>query len=280
VYSKLVEGFGQVYPYPNVLGGNLASPALGAKTNYLVAAIKLPGFKTLQAEDALLSGAVVANNHLFYNGTGFADFKNPSNDYIEWTVQINVPGTYNLGFRFANASSKSRSLQITDNGIIAGTATFIPISPSWSGWAFFSGPNVFLSAGIHKIRLTATGTSGPNIDELNLYFVSPSAPVISTSMPMVFPTIEVSGKLPGQSYKAYPNPFLQSTNIYYSVREKAKVILSVYTLQGQRVQLLENGIREAGNYQATFNAGRFAKGIYFYRLQIGGDVRIGKLIKE
>jgi len=279
VYSKLVEGSGELYPYPVILGGNLASPAVGAKTNYLVAAVNRPKLDRLQAEDALVSGAVVANNHLNYNGTGFVDFKNATGDYIEWSVQIDVPGTYNLGFTFANASLEDRSLQVTDNGVDAGTVTFIPISSSWDSWAFLNGPHLFLSPGIHKIRLTATGTSGPNIDELNIYYISASAPA-PIALSRNSPLNQTSVKLPVQYHKAYPNPFSQSTKIYYDVKEKANVILSVYTLQGQQIQSLENGIREAGRYQATFNAAKFAKGIYFYRLQIGNDSKVGKLIKE
>ncbi|MEO6330803.1 MAG: T9SS type A sorting domain-containing protein [Ginsengibacter sp.] len=276
IYSKLVEG-SEVYPYPVILGGNSAKPAVGAKTNYLVAAVEVPGVKRLQAEDALLSGPVVARNHSNYHGSGFVDFKNLFDDYIEWTVQIDVPGTYNTGFRFANASLGERSLQISDNGVDAGIATFIPISTSWSSWAFLSGPTVFLSAGVHKIRLTATGTSGPNIDELSLIFVSKSPTSLAKNY-LVSP--EVPGKLREINYKAYPNPFLQTTSIYYEVKNKARVMLSVYNLQGQQIQLLLNAIQAAGSYSATFNSDKFAKGIYFFRLQIGNEIRKGKLIKE
>lgn len=278
VYSKLFENLGNLYPNPIVLGGNNTSPALGAKTNYLVAAIKPPHPKTLQAEDAKLFGAVAANNHLQYNGTGFVDFKNLKNDYIEWTVRIDVPGTYNLNFRFANASTQDRLLQISDNGTDVGTVDFNVISSSWSTWAFRLGPNVFLTSGVHKIRLSATGTSGPNIDELSISYVSSSAPPVFYNS--YVSTQKVTNELHDMSISAYPNPFLQSTKIYYQVKEKTKVSLTVYTLQGQQIQLLENSVRTPGNYQAEFNAAKYSKGIYFYRLQVGNDVKIGKLIKQ
>lgn len=284
VYSKLVEGLGELYPYPIVLGGNLAKPSRGAKTNYLVAAVERPVSPNLQAEDALLSGVVAANDHKGYNGTGFADFKHLSKDYIEWTVQINAPGTYSLGFKFANAGLTPRSLRISHNGTDIGDATFSPISSIWDAWAFLSGLNVFFSSGVHKIRLTATGTSGPNIDEMSLYFVSASS-LDATSIPVTLsrgslPNNKAADKLPEKSYKAYPNPFFQSTSIYYSVKQKSKVVLAVYNLQGQQIQLLKSAMQDAGNYQATFNADKFAKGIYLFRLQVGNEVKIGKLVKE
>jgi hypothetical protein len=174
IYHRVVRNEERFEPV--ILGGNLASPAVGANTNYLIAAVRRPSFEPLQAEDAVLSGAVVANNHANFNGTGFADFINPSNDYIEWTVQVNVPGTYNLGFTYANASTKDRSLQITYNGTSAGMATFSHPSSSWSAWAFLQGPDIFLSPGTHKIRATATGTSGPNIDQLSLVYLDTYPP--------------------------------------------------------------------------------------------------------
>lgn len=277
VYSRSVD-FGEVYPYPVVLGANLSGRALGAKTNYLLAALKRPETKSLQAEDAFLSGVQVAKDHINYNGTGFADFINPSGDYIEWTVNIDVPGTYNLGFKFSNGGFTYRSLEISDNGKDYGTADFSPTF-SWDSWAFLSGPNIFLSSGTHKIRATATDNSGPNIDELSMFYISPAAPSIAP------PQNLLARNKPGAEshnfyYKAYPNPFLQGTKIYYGLKEKANVILSVYTLQGQEVQVIEKRIREAGNYEANFNADKLAKGAYILRLQIGNEVRTGKLIKD
>jgi hypothetical protein len=44
--------------------------------------------------------------------------------------------------------------------------------------------------------------------------------------------------------------------------------------------VLANGARESGSYEATFNAGKLSAGIYLYRLQIGNEVKIGKLLKQ
>lgn len=278
IYSKLVENSGELFPYPVVLGGNLAHPALGAKTNYLIAAVKPPASKNYQAEDAELSGAVVAKNHPDYDGTGFADFKNLTKDYIEWTIPINVPGTYNVSFRFANAGAADRILQVSNDGINLRTDTFNVTSSSWSTWSFHAGPRVFLTPGNHKIRLLATGTSGPNIDELSISYFSPSAPVVFPGNYVL--NQKVLNQLYDISLKAYPNPFTQNTKIYYEVKEKSNVILTVYTVQGQQIQVLKNGIYNPGKYQAELDGTKFLKGSYYYRLQIGKNVRTGKLIKQ
>jgi len=277
IYSRLLQS-GEIYPYPLLLGGNLASPAEGAKMNYIIVAVEAPNLLPLQAEDAYLSGAVIANDHTGYNGTGFVDYKNLYNDYIEWTVQIDVPGTYNLGFKYANAGIRDRPLEITDNGSSIGILSFGTVWWSWNTWGFISGPNVFLATGIHKIRATATGFSGPNIDQLSLYYYSSSGQYVTAKK-----ELQRGGSinpLPDQTFKAYPNPFKQSTKIFYELKEKVHVTLTIWSLQGQQLQMLVDDIRQPGNYQATFNADKLPAGVYLYRLQTGKQVKVGKLLKE
>ncbi len=274
VYSKLFQS-GEIYPHPLILGGNLANPAAGAKISYLVAAVQRPNPGNLQAENAYISGAVVSADHPGYNGTGFVDYIHPSNDYIEWTVEIDLPGTYNLGFTYANGSLAERILDITDNGNDIGPLSFYT-SGSWSSWPFVSDPNVFLSKGMHKIRATATGSGGPNIDQLSLVYTSADislAPVNNLISDNI-------SKLPEVLNKVYPNPFKSNTTLYYFVPKKDHVSLTVYSLKGERLQVLVNEFKDAGNYQATFNAANSSAGIYIYQLKIGNDIKTGKLLKE
>jgi len=91
------------------------------------------------------------------------------------------------------------------------------------------------------------------------------------------PFINYSSK---SSFKAYPNPFTKNTKIYYTLKKKANVSLSVNSIQGQQMELLVDGLKAAGNYNAIFDASKFASGIYIYKLQIGNEVIAGKLVKE
>ena len=119
------------------------------------------------------------------------------------------------------------------------------------------------------------------MDYLSLYYSSSAPPATSSvgARGIAFPRNSINNSF-DHSHKAYPNPFVESTKIYYTLKEKANVALSIYSLQGQQLQVLVNSIRESGNYQATFNAGKLPAGIYFYRLQTGNEVRIGKLLKH
>jgi hypothetical protein len=52
----------------------------------------------------------------------------------------------------------------------------------------------------------------------------------------------------------------------------------VYDVIDREVATLVNETKEAGSYQVTFNASKFASGVYFYRMQIGIYTNVKKLI--
>lgn len=76
----------------------------------------------------------------------------------------------------------------------------------------------------------------------------------------------------------YPNPFNPTTQIEYSIPGNSFVTLRVYNVLGQEVATLFSGNRKAGNYSATFDASRFASGVYFYRLHAGSFSSVKKML--
>jgi DUF1680 family protein len=67
----------------------------------------------------------------------------------------------------------------------------------------------------------------------------------------------------------YPNPFNPTTQIKYSVPHSGYITLKVYNLLGQEIETLFEGIRKPGIYEATFNGGRLASGVYLCRMNAG-----------
>lgn len=65
----------------------------------------------------------------------------------------------------------------------------------------------------------------------------------------------------------YPNPFNPSTNIKFSLPAKTSVKLTVYSLIGEFVEEITNGVFEAGNYNINWNAANLPSGVYFYKFQ-------------
>jgi len=76
-----------------------------------------------------------------------------------------------------------------------------------------------------------------------------------------------------QLYPNYPNPFNPATTIRYAVPNSGnrfKVELKVYNVLGQEVQTLVKDEKEPGFYEVSFDGGRLASGVYFYRIVISG----------
>lgn len=66
----------------------------------------------------------------------------------------------------------------------------------------------------------------------------------------------------------YPNPFNPTTTISYQLPKPGYVKLEIYDMLGRKIETLVNGSKEAGFYNASFNATKLASGIYIYRLYI------------
>jgi len=76
----------------------------------------------------------------------------------------------------------------------------------------------------------------------------------------------------------HPNPFNPTTNFSFSIPETEHVILKVFNLQGQLVETLINGLRDAGSYNVTFDASALSSGIYLYQLTAGQNTASGKMV--
>lgn len=65
----------------------------------------------------------------------------------------------------------------------------------------------------------------------------------------------------------YPNPFNPTTEISYRLSETGEIDLKVYNLIGQEITTLFEGIRQPGNYTATFDGRGLASGVYLCSLR-------------
>jgi parallel beta-helix repeat protein len=83
--------------------------------------------------------------------------------------------------------------------------------------------------------------------------------------------------------QCYPNPFMDRTQIEYTIPRISDVNISVYTILGARVKTLLNKRQNAGRYTITWD-GRDERGnklpssLYFLRLEAGVDNETRKLL--
>ncbi len=257
------------------LGGNLAAPARGALTHYLVAAVPITEETRWEAEEAALSGAVVATSHSNYSGTGFVDYRNRTGDSITWTVTVPVAGRYRLAFRYALRDG-TRTMTVTAGGQVAAPALAFPATGNWYTWERV-GLSVSLNAGTNTISLKARGSSGPNVDYLA---IAPDA----TSPSVARLAAGESPAAPGAAREetlSYPNPAATYTTIRYTVREAGPVDAALYDAQGRKVTTLVAGRwQEAGPHETTLDAAPLPNGLYVYRIQTGRRQLTGKLLVQ
>ncbi|MEU1420836.1 PQQ-dependent sugar dehydrogenase [Kitasatospora sp. NPDC005751] len=150
-----------------VLGAVAAPPAATAAT---------AASTDYQAEDAVLAQAKTATNHTGYTGTGFVDYTNTTGSAVEFTVSATAAGTASLTFRYANAGTANRPMDIAVNGKVVAAGVAFPPTADWDTWAEKT-VGVALAAGANRIRATATtADGGPNLDRLRVGAAADTTP--------------------------------------------------------------------------------------------------------
>lgn len=92
--------------------------------------------------------------------------------------------------------------------------------------------------------------------------------------------VEETPYLPGRHALSanYPNPFNPSTEIRYSLASAGAVSLRIYDLLGREVETLIEGMMQAGEHSAAWDARQVPSGVYFYRLSADGFVETKKML--
>ncbi len=76
----------------------------------------------------------------------------------------------------------------------------------------------------------------------------------------------------------YPNPFNPKTVINFRIPAAGMTKLAVYNVLGQCVRVLVDENMPAGFYSMPFDGSGLSSGIYFYRLESAGNVKIKKMM--
>ncbi|MEO8232525.1 MAG: T9SS type A sorting domain-containing protein [Ignavibacteriota bacterium] len=76
----------------------------------------------------------------------------------------------------------------------------------------------------------------------------------------------------------FPNPFNPSTNIQFSLPQTGFVKLEIFSITGERVDVLISEELGAGKYNYEWNGSNLSSGIYLYRLSTGSFVETRKML--
>lgn len=178
---------------------------------------------------------------------------------LKWTTASEVD---NFGFYVQRSASATTGFEDIQGSFQAsagdgtGTSTephtysFVDASPV-AGMVYYRLKQVELTGAVNyfePVRMTATG-------------------ITTSAVPVAF-----------QLKQNYPNPFNPTTTISYSIPASGRVRMVVYDVIGSRVVTLVDGVVQAGQYTTSFDAGRYAAGTYFCRLESAGKVAVIKML--
>jgi len=77
---------------------------------------------------------------------------------------------------------------------------------------------------------------------------------------------------------AYPNPFNPVTSMQLSLDADGFTSVKVYNLMGQIVDVIHEGILQAGYHQVSWNAGVVPSGVYLVKVEQGDKIAIQKVM--
>jgi Secretion system C-terminal sorting domain len=77
---------------------------------------------------------------------------------------------------------------------------------------------------------------------------------------------------------SYPNPFNSAAVIEYTLSKPDFVTLDIMDCLGRKVSTLVSGTMPEGRHRVSWNADRYASGVYYYRLTAGQNAEVKKLV--
>jgi hypothetical protein len=192
-----------------------------------------------------------------------------SAEYLNFTVDIESSGVYDLLIRYAANNSQGQILVAVNNQAVANLTPVISTG-GWQNWSSMVIKDISLTEGTHTIT-TKFFYGGFNIN----YFE-----FIQTSVD-VEDEVETPEKFGLE--QNFPNPFNPSTKIKFSIprsdnKETSTVKLVVYDILGNEITTLVNEPKLPGNYEINFDGKNLSSGVYYYKLAAGSNTEIKKMI--
>ena len=76
----------------------------------------------------------------------------------------------------------------------------------------------------------------------------------------------------------YPNPFNPSTTISFELPTTGHAKVTVYNSLGREVEVIQDGVMEAGSHSVVWDGSEAASGVYFYRIATADATATAKML--
>ena len=157
--------------------GNVNSLDFGYMRQYLLGIITnfpgtiqtpVPYTENYEAEQAAINNSILETTNAGYSGSGYVNYNNEVDSYVEWNVHVPASGSYKLTFRYSNGTTVNRPMSITVNGNTIINSMDFNSTTDWTTWS-----EAYIAANLNQGKnvIKATGTTvngGPNVDYLKL----------------------------------------------------------------------------------------------------------------
>ncbi|MFH1196428.1 MAG: VCBS repeat-containing protein [bacterium] len=188
-----------------------------------------------------------------YLGTVFADDIDNDNDVdLLWANSID-----RVNAIFNNGNGTFNSYQIINNSLL--------------------NPGVICTADFDndgdKDILAGGGNLFPETIGEIVWFENP---IITTSVEIENSELPVTFEL----FQNYPNPFNPSTTFKYSLPESCHVILKIFSLLGEEIEILINRKETAGEHQINWTPDNLSGGVYLALLRVSSLSKTIKLVLQ
>ena len=248
-------------------------------------AINVTGANVWNRVTAPLIASFGTNNAKHGTAVAFIDYQAPTGE--EWLITSKINGivagdsvVFWLIKQFSDGPYPYDSLLVRVSTTDSNQASFtqyagkvcvhcIPVGATeiiWRRYSFplttWAGQNIFLSF-VHK----DSDGHGMVLDSVAV-FGNPATGI--SQDPNVIPT-------KFELYQNYPNPFNPVTKIKFDVPKSGFTTLKVYDATGSEVSTLVSDELATGKYTVDFDASDLSSGIYYYRLESGGQIKTNKM---
>jgi len=176
-----------------------------------------------------------------------------SNNQLSFTVTRDAKAL-NLKGMLPDSVAAGTFISLTQNGV--------PVSSSSE---IIKGINYVFFDALDGNYVASYGVTAPAKKQQAIHAISPMDTSSATALSYYL----------GQNY---PNPADQNTKIDYAVPINTMVALVLYDMQGRKLKVLVNEMKQAGRYTYDLNAGNLAKGIYYYHMRSADFTAVKRLV--